>query len=194
MPTVAQTFVALVASTITLAFVAGCSGTSEGSEPADPLLRTCSGTFTCLADGSSRAVQSQLNKSNGSCYAGALRLDADHSVYDEEEGTGGATWKGDLDAFAICIDGSSTCLRCVNDARLAETQSAEAPAPTGKCIGTPKACPGRSSADCFPETGCNWSPSLAECSDSARPTTACGDLLGADPCAKHGCSWMPDTK
>lgn len=193
MHTVAKTLLAL-ATALTLAFAAGCSGTSEGSAPADPLLRTCSGTFTCRADGSSSAVQSTLNASNGSCHAGGLRLDADHTVYDEEDGTSGATWTGDLDAFSICVDGSSACLRCVNNARLAETQSAEAPATTGKCIGTPKACVGRASADCFPETGCNWSPSLGDCSDSTRPTTACGDLVVADRCAKHGCSWMPDEK
>lgn len=181
-----------LAATFALAFAAGCSGTSSGDQTTDPLLRACTGTFTCYADG--RAVQSTLTKSNGSCYAGGLRLDADHSVYDEDEGTSSATWKGDLDEFAICVDGSSACLVCVNVARPAETQSAEAPAPTGKCIGTPKACPGRSNVDCLPETGCNWSPSLGECSASTRPMTACGDLLVADRCAKHGCSWMPDQK
>lgn len=185
---------AVALATFALAFAAGCSGTSTGGDPVDPLLRACSGTFTCR-EGSSAPVQSTLSKSNGSCYAGKLRLDPDHTVYSEADNEGGWNWSGDLDAFTICVDGSNACFRCTNDARTAETRSAEAteaPPASGKCIGSPKACAGRSNADCFPDTGCNWSSSLGECSASTRPLTACSDITASDRCAMQGCSWMPE--
>ncbi len=168
------------------------SSNGDSQASAQPLLSTCSGTYTC-ADDSGKSDRITLRRSGALCEAGEAVIEADHEVTTD----GGAghqllgKWDGDSLAFSICA--SDGCLRCTS---AAGTSTGNSEAKSGSCTGI-TSCSDYGAGDCSTHQGCSLHSHAVysfghldhyenECQGS---TPSCSSHDTQKECVAQDCTW-----